>query len=327
MTNNINDTKDHIFNDLKHKHYGIYGNHSAVEICEWNKKAIRDEGVCYKQKFYNIDTHRCAQITPAVIWCHQNCTFCWRPTAYMRGYKIPGKLDEPKDIIDGLFEERRKLLTGFGGLDSVDKTKFKEALIPSHVAISLAGEPTIYSKLAEMIQYLKSKPEIKSIFVVTNGLEPDRLKELNEKNSLPIQLYLSIEAPNKQLHLEINKPKTKDSWEKFNETIDLYPSLNCRKIVRFTLIKGINDSDEYLDDFIKLIEKTNTDFVEIKAYMYIGESRQRLKKENMPSHDYVREYSEKFAKKSKLFDFRNEQIESRIVLLKNKNSKVKDFIK
>jgi tRNA wybutosine-synthesizing protein 1 len=245
----------------------------------------------------------------------------------MREYIIPGKIDEPKDIIDGLFEERRKLLIGFGGLDKVDKKVFEESLIPSHVAISLAGEPTIYPKLVGMIQYLNSKPEIKSIFIVTNGLEPGRLKELSDKKALPTQLYLSIEASNKELHLEINKPKTKDSWEKLAQTIELYPSLNCRKIVRFTLIKDINDSDEYINDFIKMFEKSDTDFLEIKAYMFLGESRQRLKYENMPTHEFVREYSKKIEAKSELFSIINEQIESRIVLLKNKNSKVKNFIK
>jgi len=327
QTNIIHMNKEKIFDDLKHKHYGIFGDHSAVEICEWNKKALRGEGVCYKEKFYNIDCNRCAQITPAVIWCHQNCSFCWRPTGYMKNWVLEGKINEPKEIIDNLFIERIKLLSGFGGNSKVSKKYFDESKIPSHVAISLAGEPTIYPKIAEMVLYLKSKPEMKSIFIVTNGLEPKRLKELKDKNALPTQLYLSIEAPNKELHLKVNRPKIKDSWERFNETIELFPHLNCRRVLRFTMIKGINDSKDLINDYTKLFGKTNSDFLEIKAYMFLGESRENLKIENMPSHQEVKKFAKEIEKLSYIFKIEDEQPASRIILLKNKNSKYKNFIK
>jgi tRNA wybutosine-synthesizing protein 1 len=328
--NNIFMTKDNkqkVLDDLKHKHYGIFGNHSAVEICSWNKKALRKQGVCYKEKFYNVDCHRCAQITPTVITCHLNCIFCWRPTEYMKNWKMEKKIDDPKEIIDGLFKERVKLLTGFKGNPKVDVKKYQEAIIPSHVAISLSGEPTIYPKLAEMILYLKSKKEIKTIFLVTNGMEPKRLLELKKKKALPTQLYLSIESADKKMHYKINKPKIKDSWEKLNETIKIYPKLDCRKIIRFTLIKGLNDSLEDIDTFIKMFEKSETDFLEIKSYMHLGSSRKHLKEENMPSHKEIVNFSKEIEKRSKIFKINNEQIESRIVLLKNKNSKYKNFIK
>lgn len=319
--------KEKIFNDLKHKQYGVFGDHSAVEICEWNKKALRGQGVCYKQKFYNADCHRCAQITPAVIWCHQNCIFCWRPANYMKEHVIKGKLDEPKEIIENLFKERIKLLSGFGGNLKVDPKLFKEAQKPSHVAISLAGEPTIYPKIGELINELKKDKEIKTIFLVTNGLEPEKLKEMNEKDQLPTQLYLSIESCNPEMHKKINKPKTNDSWEKFNKTLDLMPELKCRRVVRFTLIKGLNDSLDYIDEFIKMFERTKTDFIEVKSYMHLGESRENLEKENSPTHDEVEEYSKEIENRSKDYEIVDRQVASRIVLLKNKNSKYKNFIK
>ena len=102
--------------NLKHKHYGIFGKHSAVEICEWNKKALRGEGVCYKQQFYNVECHRCAQITPAVLWCHQNCIFCWRPAEYMTIDKFqPKDYDDPKAIIDGLLQKEKNYFLALVG--------------------------------------------------------------------------------------------------------------------------------------------------------------------------------------------------------------------
>jgi tRNA wybutosine-synthesizing protein 1 len=315
-----------IIEDLKHKHYGIFGKHSAVEICTWNKKALKKEGVCYKEQFYNADCHRCAQITPAMLWCHQNCIFCWRPSDYMDLAKLDiDFIDEPEDIIEGLFKERKKLLTGFGGNNKVDKKLLKESFEPNHVAISLSGEPTLYPKLDLMIKYLKKK-KMRTIFLVTNGLEIDMLKKLQRNEALPTQLYLSIEASNYKQHIKINRPKIKSSWEILNKTIELMPKLNCRKVVRFTLIKGINDSKEDIINFIKIFEKTNTDFLEIKAYMFLGNSRLNLKIENMPSYKDVEEYSKKVEQYSSLFNIEDTCKPSRIVLLKNKNSKVNNFI-
>jgi len=323
MTKEINNK---LIEDLKHKHYGIYGKHSAVEICTWNKKALKGEGVCYKEQFYNADCHRCAQITPAMLWCHQNCVFCWRPADYMNIAKLDlDFIDDPKEIIEGLFKEREKLLSGFGGNNKVDKKLLEEAKIPNHVAISLSGEPTLYPKLDEMILYLKEK-KMRTIFLVTNGLEPNMLKKLQKNDALPTQLYVSIEASNINQHLKINRPKIKNSWDILNETIELMPKLNCRKVVRFTMIKGLNDSLEDLDNFIKIFEKTDTDFLEIKAYMFLGNSRFNLKIENMPSYQEVEDYSKKFQEKSSLFNIEDICKPSRIILLKNKNSKVNNFI-
>jgi len=321
-----NTQKSKIAEDLEHKHYGVF-NHSAVEICEWNKKALRGQGHCYKQKFYNVDCHRCAQITPTVIWCHQKCIFCWRPSEYMSKHKLTGNIDKPKEIIDRLFELRKKLLSGFGGYKKTKKKMYEESLIPSHVAISLSGEPTIYPYLGEMIRYLKSKKEIKSIFIVTNGMEPKNIEKLAKEKSLPTQLYLSIVAPNELLHIKINKPKIKDSWKILQTTISLMAKLKCRRVVRFTLIKGINDDPKYLKDYVKLFEKTNADFIEIKAYMCLGYSRKTLTLENMPRHEECKRFAEEFEKLSEKYKISDECETSRIVLLKNKKSKYKNFIK
>ncbi|MFH0906352.1 MAG: 4-demethylwyosine synthase TYW1 [archaeon] len=319
--------KNEIKKDLTHKHYGLYGKHSGVEICEWNKKALRGEGVCYKQKFYNVECYRCAQITPAVLWCHQNCIFCWRPAGYMKEHKLDKDFcDKPKDIIEGLFSERKKLLTGFGGLPTVSKKKYLECLIPSHVAISLSGEPTIYPFLPELVKELKLRKEIKTIFIVTNGLEPEMLKQLQDKEALPTQLYLSIVANSKEMQKKINCPKIKDSWKKLNKTINLFSKLKCRRVIRFTLIKGLNDNHENLKEFAALFDKASSDFLEIKSYMYIGESRKNLTIDNMPSFNDCLNYAKEIEKLSKIYKIENSCKPSRIILLKNKNSKIESFI-
>jgi len=98
---------------LEKQHYEIVGKHSAVQICHWTKKSLKNEGVCYKEKFYGIKSHLCCQMTPAVMWCQNKCLHCWRAIEYTIGDKLEGNIDSPKDIVDGCIKAQRKLLSGF----------------------------------------------------------------------------------------------------------------------------------------------------------------------------------------------------------------------
>nr|AIF22033.1 tRNA-modifying enzyme [uncultured marine thaumarchaeote SAT1000_07_E02] len=53
---------------------------------------------------------------------------------------------------------------GHYGDPNQDKKKLDESLLPSHYAISLSGEPTMYPKLPKLIKHLKSLEATKSIF-------------------------------------------------------------------------------------------------------------------------------------------------------------------
>ena len=307
-------------------HWGIAG-HAAVEICRWTKKHLRNEGSCYKRKFYGIDTNRCAEIAPTPIWCEHNCVYCWRPMEFMKS-KVEGESMEPKEMIEGLIKERRRLLSGFKGFERVDKEKFHDAyyLFPNHWAISLAGEPTLYDKLDQLIKLLKENKEVRSIFVVSNGEEPQVLKRLNERNLLPVQLYISVNAPNERLYRRIANPVLSDGWERLNKTLSELKKLNTRTVIRFTLIKKINDSLKLLNEYAELFESTQSDFLEIKAYMFVGYSQRRLSFDNMPLHEEVVEFAKKLEEQLPSYEIINQHKPSRIVLMKNNKSKVSNLI-
>ena len=67
-------------------------------------------------------------------------------------------------------------------------------------------------------------------------------------------------------------------------------------------------------DYASLIKKAQPDFVEVKAYMYLGYSRQRLEIENMPLFSEVYEFADKIAELTEM-DIINKSKESRVVLL------------
>ena len=312
---------------LQNKAYGVY-NHSAVQICTWNKKAMTGKGVCYKEKFYGVDCHRCMQLSPVSMWCQQNCTFCWRPMEYMKNIKInANQVDEPKDIIVNLTRERQLLLNGFKGNDKVDLKFWEDAIKPNHYAISLSGEPTLYPKLNEMIKYLKSLEDTKTIFIVSNGQETDYFRSLidNEEHQ-PTQLYISIDAPTKELFQKINCSLYKDGWERLNETLKYFSQIKCRRVFRMTQIKGLNDLNEHLELYNDVIELGKPDIIEVKAYMHIGLSQNRHTKEQMPEFDEVQEFANKIIEVNKNYEVAGDMIESRIVILRRKDSRYKAVI-
>ncbi len=288
------------------QHYGIVGNHSAVKLCGWTRKSLHDKGVCYKQKFYGISCHRCMQCTPVVNFCTQNCKFCWRLGSY-KNAKFKN-WDNPKKIVEGMIEAQRKLISGFPGSECNMK-KWEEAQNPKQVAISLAGEPTLYPELGELIKEFHKRSM--TTFLVTNGTLPEVLKNLKD---LPIQLYVTLAAPDKKTFNELCKPNIEDAWERLNETLKIFSNLKTKKVVRLTLVKDYNMHSP--EKYAELIKKANPDFVEVKAFMSIGGARKRMGLNFMPYHKEVKEFSEKLSEYLEM-PIADEQVESRVVLLTN----------
>ena len=318
--------KPGIIQQLKKAKYGV-ADHSTVELCHWTKKSFKHEGSCYKHKFYGISTHRCMEFSPAGMHCENRCVYCWRPMEFYDSLKMESeKVAEPKEILTKLMEERKKLIMGYYGDSRNDKQRLDESLLPSHYAISLSGEPTMYPKLPELIKYLKSLEATKSIFLVTNGQEPDMIQRLQDEDALPTQLYLSTNAADYDSFLKINKPKYDDSWQRWNRTLGMLKQLDTRTVLRITLIRNYNDQKEMIPAFASMLQQASPHFIEIKSYMHIGRSTNRLEHSNMLEMDEVRKFSEEIAKQSQIFSVMDESLVSRIVILQNNHRVIDRWI-
>jgi tRNA wybutosine-synthesizing protein 1 len=73
-----------------------------------------------------------------------------------------------------------------------------------------------------------------------------------------------------------------------------------------------------ISGFKSIFEKSNAHFVELKSYMHIGRSTNRLEYENMVEMNDVRKFSEQIADKSDRFEIMDESEISKIVVLQNK---------
>ena len=326
LENDLIQIKPKIVEQLKKAKYGV-SDHSTVDLCHWTRKSFKNEGDCYKHKFYGISTHRCMEFSPAGMHCENRCVYCWRPMEFYDSIKMePEKVAEPQEIVSKLMEERKRLIMGHYGDARHEKQKLDESLLPAHYAISLSGEPTMYPKLPDLIKYLKSLPETKSIFLVTNGQEPDMLKKLHDEDALPTQLYLSTNAADYESFLSINRPRYEDSWERWNSSLRMLSKLNTRTVLRITLIRNYNTDEEMIPAFASMLKHASPNFVEIKSYMHVGRSINRLERDNMLDMDEVRHFASELAKKSGIFSIMDESFISRIVVLQNQERLIDRWI-
>ena len=215
--------------------------------------------------------------------------------------------DFPEEIVEGSIKAQLKILSGYKGNPKTNKRKFKEALTPKHAAISLTGEPTLYTHIGELIQAFHRREF--TTFLVSNGTVPSALAKLSEE---PTQLYISVCAPNKEIFKNVCRPQIPKAWEKLRETLEFLPSFKCPTVIRITSVRGLNMKNA--KEYAKLIEKANPTYVEPKAYMHVGFSRLRLGFEFMPSHQEIREFGEQIGNELN-YDIIDESKENRVVLL------------
>ncbi len=172
-----------------------------------------------------------------------------------------------------------------------------EAMNPNHAAISLDGEPLLYPKIGGLVEEFRNRNM--TSFIVTNGTLPERLESLN---SLPSQLYITLPAPNETVYKKVCRPMIKNGWSKISDTLDLVESLSCRSLVRITAVKNLNLSENYIKDYIKLIDKANPNFFEIKGFTLQAKAlmiNERLKSDKtlqyyFPEYEYLEELALKF---------------------------------
>jgi tRNA wybutosine-synthesizing protein 1 len=176
--------------------------------------------------------------------------------------------------------------------------------------LSLTGEPIIYPNINELIKIF-DKNKI-STFLVTHGQYPEAIKKL-----APVtQLYLSINSITPEMYKIIDRPLFPDYWEKQEKSLKYFSEKKQRKCIRLTAIKGFNMISP--EKHAELLLKASPDFIEVKAYMHIGASAYRLKRECMPSHAEVAKFAFEIAKNLKDYEVVSEHIPSQVVLIAHK---------
>ncbi|KAE8357454.1 radical SAM superfamily-domain-containing protein [Aspergillus caelatus] len=267
--------------------YTIVGSHSGVKICRWTKSALRGRGSCYKFSFYGIRSHLCMEATPSLS-CSNKCIFCWRHGTNPVGTTWRWKVDSPDLIFQGVKEGHYKKIKMMRGVPGVRAERFAEAMRIRHCALSLVGEPIFYPHINEFLDMLHN--EHISSFLVCNAQHPDQLETLHRVT----QLYVSIDASNRESLRKIDRPLHRDFWERFQRCLDILREKRHvqRTVFRLTLVKGFNVDDEVIG-YANLVEKALPCFIEIKGVTYCGTSTSAgagLTMQNVPFYEEIQEF-------------------------------------
>lgn len=264
--------------------YTIVGSHSGVKICRWTKSALRGRGSCYKYSFYGIASHQCMETTPSLS-CSNKCVFCWRHGTNPVGTTWRWVVDPPDMLFKGVKEGHYKKIKMMRGVPGVRSERFAEAMRIRHCALSLVGEPIFYPHINEFTSMLHA--EHISTFLVCNAQHPDQLAALKPVT----QLYVSIDASNRESLRKIDRPLHRDFWERFQRCLDILRErrFEQRTVFRLTLVKGFNIEDE-AEGYADLVEKGLPCFVEVKGVTYCGTSSSAgagLTMQNVPFYEEV----------------------------------------
>ena len=267
--------------------YSIIGSHSGVKICRWTKSALRGRGSCYKYSFYGIASHLCMEATPSLS-CSNKCVFCWRHGTNPVGTTWRWITDAPDLIFDGITAAHYKKIKMMKGVPGVRAERFAEAMRIRHCALSLVGEPIFYPHINELLNIMHSNRI--STFLVCNAQHPAQLASL-----VPVtQLYVSIDASNKESLRKIDRPLHRDFWERFCACLDILRNrrFEQRTVFRLTLVKGFNMAEE-VRGYADLVERALPGFVEVKGVTYCGTSAAGtagLTMQNVPFYEEVAEF-------------------------------------
>ncbi|RDL39857.1 Flavoprotein [Venustampulla echinocandica] len=275
------------YNSLTKQGYTIVGSHSGVKICRWTKSALRGRGSCYKYSFYGIASHQCMETTPSLS-CSNKCVFCWRHGTNPVGTTWRWVVEPPEMIFTGVKAGHYKKIKMLRGVPGVRAERFAEAMRIRHCALSLVGEPIFYPHINEFLAMLHN--EHISSFLVCNAQHPDQLAALTPVT----QLYVSIDASNRESLRKIDRPLHRDFWERFNACLDILRErrFEQRTVFRLTLVKGFNIDDE-VEGYARLVEQGLPCFVEIKGVTYCGTSTSSsagLTMANVPFYSEIQEF-------------------------------------
>lgn len=275
---------DKLRTDLSKQGYRLIESHSAVKICRWTKNSMRGRGGCYKHTFYGIKSYQCMEMTPNLA-CASKCTFCWRHHKNPVGTEWRWKMDPPDVIVEQALKNHKNMINQLRGLPGVTPERFTEAQTVRHCALSLVGEPIFYPRINELLEILHAQRI--STFLVTNAQFPDAMQHL-----VPVtQLYVSIDAPNKETLKKVDRPLYKDFWQRYLDCLKIISEKKQRTVFRLTLVQKANMED--IDGYAELVRLGRPDFIEIKGVTYCGTSKaNKLTMENVPWHEEVVEFAQ-----------------------------------
>ena len=132
----------------------------------------------------------------------------------------------------------------------------------------------------------------------------------------PTNLYITLPAPDEKTYIKTCMPLVKDGWKRIMKSLSIMKEFECNTVIRLTLVRNLNFINP--KGYAKLIKRYQPSYAEVKAFMSVGFSRERLPYTDMPLHPEIKKFAKIIAKESG-YAVVDEKPGSRVVLLKRKD--------
>ena len=176
--------------------------------------------------------------------CNWNCVYC------QLGYTAPLATQRaeycPTDEL--LAEVRRALVEHEGQID--------------WITFAGSGEPTLHLGLGKMLRSIKARTDL-PVAVMTNGSLLRRV-DVREELMAADAVMPTLDAGSEALYLRIVRPHREFSFESLVEGLTAFSAgYRGRLAIEVMLVRGINDTEEALQDLASVLRRIGPDEVQI----------------------------------------------------------------
>jgi 23S rRNA (adenine2503-C2)-methyltransferase len=200
------------------------------------------------------------------VGCNIGCSFC-----------ASGLLAKSRDLTSGEIVEQ--IMNVQLHLD-----KKGEGDRVSHVVVMGIGEP--FDNFENLLDFLNVIMDYKGLAIAGKGITvstsglADKIYEFAD-TKLPVNLAISLHAPNNELRTRIMKINRAIPIEKLMEALDYYiENTNRRLTIEYILLKGINDHKEDAEQLAELLnDKKGRLYVNLIPYNPVDEHSQYQRSE------------------------------------------------
>lgn len=134
-----------------------------------------------------------------------------------------------------------------------------------YITFAGSGEPTLYKDIGKIIRFIKNKYPQYKIALITNSTLLKQEDLLNDIKEIDL-LIPSLDAVSEIAFKKINRPSINISVDDILEGI-----MNLRKYYKgkvwleIFIVPGINDNEEEINNFIKIIKKIKVEKVQLNT--------------------------------------------------------------
>ena len=177
--------------------------------------------------------------------CNWNCVYC----QLGRSVPLTNKRREYVPVNDILAEAEQVLKAHKDG--EIDWVTFVGS-----------GEPTLHSRLGELIRGVKNMTAL-PVAVITNG-SLLYLPEVRQELSAADAILPTLDAGTAELYRKINRPHPQITFERLVDGLAAFRGEYQAKLwVEVMLVRGLNDSLQAIEDIAKILERVKPDAVHI----------------------------------------------------------------